>query len=88
LLSTSTGSHGGKAAIYCCPLDEPGAFEKCEGGLPEWFSDNINTETLAATGNLAAFGTCDGQIFLSEDAGLTWKQIAADLSQILCVKLM
>ncbi len=88
LMTTSTGPHGGKAAIYRRSLDEPGTFSKCERGLPEWFSDNINTGTLATLGNIAAFGTCEGQLFFSEDAGLTWKQIATSSAPILCVNLI
>ncbi|NMG22604.1 WD40/YVTN/BNR-like repeat-containing protein [Brasilonema bromeliae] len=88
LMTASTGPSGHKAAIYRHPLDKPGAFEKCERGLPEWFNNNINTGTVATTGNLAAFGTSDGQVFFSDDAGITWKQIAADLASICCVNLM
>ncbi|NEQ19263.1 MAG: hypothetical protein F6K28_05345 [Microcoleus sp. SIO2G3] len=87
LMTASMGPHGGKAAIYRHPLDKPGTFSKCEQGLPEWFDDNINTGTLSTSENLAAFGTSDGQIFFSDDAGRTWKQIAAHLSRIWCLNL-
>ncbi|MBO3460215.1 hypothetical protein G7B40_023850 [Aetokthonos hydrillicola Thurmond2011] len=88
LMTTSMGPHGGKAAIYRRALDESGTFSKCEEGLPEWFSDNINTGTLSTLENIAAFGTSDGQIFLSNDAGLTWSQIATNLGTILCMNLI
>ncbi|MBW4498786.1 MAG: glycoside hydrolase [Scytonema hyalinum WJT4-NPBG1] len=88
LMTASMGPHGGKAAIYRHPLDKPGAFSKCEQGLPEWFNDNINTGTLSTLGNLAAFGTSDGQIFFSDDTGITWKQIASDLAPICCLNLI
>ncbi|WP_193200547.1 WD40/YVTN/BNR-like repeat-containing protein [Nostoc sp. MG11] len=87
LMTASTGPHTNKAAIYCRLLNQPGTFEKCDRGLPEWFRDNINTGTLDTLGNLAAFGTSDGQIFLSNDAGLTWQQIATGLSAIRCLNL-
>lgn len=87
LMTVSTGPRTNKAAIYRRPLNQPGTFEKCEKGLPEWFSDNIDTGTLATSGNLAAFGTNDGQIFLSSNAGLTWQRIAADLAPIRCLNL-
>lgn len=87
LMSASTGPRTNQAAIYRRPLNQPGTFEKCEQGLPEWFSDNINTGTLVTSGNLVAFGTSKGQIFLSNDAGLTWQQIAAGLAPILCLSL-
>jgi hypothetical protein len=47
LMSVSLGPHGGKAALYRRPLHQSGTFQKCHQGLPEWFSDNINTGCLA-----------------------------------------
>lgn len=85
LISTSVGPSGAKAAIYRRALDQPGTFEKCEQGLPQWFSGNINTGSLAALKDRAAFGTSDGQIFVSDDAGLTWKQLASGLPPIHCL---
>jgi len=88
LMSTSLGPQGGKAAIYRRSLDEPHSFEKCEQGLPEWFSDNINTGCLDALPGKAAFGTSDGQIFISDDAGLTWQRVAAGLPPIRRLRLV
>ncbi len=85
LMSTSFGPSGAKAAIYRRALDQPGPFEKCEQGLPQWFSDNINTSSPTALKDKAAFGTSDGQIFVSNDAGLTWKQLASGLPPIHCL---
>lgn len=87
LMTASTGPRTNKAAIYRRPLNHRGAFEKCERELPEWFLDNINTGTLATLGNFVAFGTSDGRIFLSNDAGSTWQQIAAGLAPIRCLNL-
>ncbi len=86
LISTSIGPSGGKAAIYRRSLDQPGTFEKCQQGLPQWFSDNINTGNLAALGDKAAFGTSDGQVFVSNDAGATWKQLTTGLAPIHCLE--
>lgn len=88
LMTASTGPRTNKAAIYRRPLNQSGAFQKCEQGLPEWFSDNINTRTLATSGSFAAFGTSDGQIFLSSDTGLTWQRITAGLTPIHCLNLL
>jgi photosystem II stability/assembly factor-like uncharacterized protein len=87
LMSASTGPTTKKAALYRRSLDSEGAFEKCNRGLPEWFSDNINTGTLATLESTAAFGTKDGQIYLSNDVGVTWQQIAAGLAPIQCLGL-
>ena len=53
---------------------EPGRdlFDKCEDGLPEWFGQNIDSHRLAAAGGTVVFGTEEGEIFLSEDGGLSW----------------
>ncbi|MBF2009430.1 MAG: hypothetical protein IGS49_29390 [Chlorogloeopsis fritschii C42_A2020_084] len=88
LMSVSMGPSGSKAALYRRSLDQMGTFEKCEQGLPEWFSDNINTGCIATSGNIAGFATRDGQIFLSNDAGLTWEGIASGLGLINCLTLI
>ncbi len=88
LISVSDGPHGDRAAVYRFPLNGEGTFEKCQQGLPKWFSDNINTRNLVASGNRAAFGTSQGDIFVSDDAGQTWKQLGTKLSPIQCLGLV
>ena len=86
LLSASTGPGGRQSAIYRRPLDG-GSFERCRGGLPEWFSSNVDTGCLAADGAIAVFGTRDGMVYLSEDGGRTWEVAAAGLPEVTCVSL-
>lgn len=80
-LTASIGPRGGRAAIYRRALDAS-TFEKCEGGLPVWFGDNIDTGRLVVSGNEVAFGTSDGSIFLSKDGGDSWEEITDDLSAV------
>ncbi|MGV2829192.1 WD40/YVTN/BNR-like repeat-containing protein [Myxosarcina sp. GI1(2024)] len=87
LMSVSDGPRGCRAAIYRLPLAGSGRFEKCQQGLPQWFSGNINTKNLVALENTAAFGTNEGDIFVSENAGSTWKQLVTGLSSINCLGL-
>lgn len=87
-MSVSQGPRGNQAALYRRPLDQAGTFEKCDQGLPEWFSGNINTQCLVASGSIAALGTPDGQIFRSIDAGFTWERIAVDLPPIYSLSLV
>jgi hypothetical protein len=86
-LTASTGPFGGHAALYRRPLEGDGAFTKCEDGLPEWFAGNINSACLATSGAHVAFGTEDGRVYLSDDAGVTWSQAAKDLPEIRAVRL-
>jgi hypothetical protein len=81
LMSASLGPRGGRAAVYRRP-PSGGPFEKCERGLPEWFTENIDTGCLAAASSRAVFGTRDGDVFVSEDAGDTWAQVSSGLSPV------
>lgn len=85
-LSASTGPRGGRAAVY---RREPGAasFERCDGSLPEWFHGNVDTHRLAAANGSAIFGTEDGRVYLSEDAGDTWREVPAVSGRVTAVAL-
>jgi hypothetical protein len=87
LLTASEGPFGGRAALYSRSLEGDGPFTKCEDGLPEWFSGNINSACLAAAGDHVAFGTEDGRIYISADLGSTWSQTAKDLPEIRAIRL-
>jgi hypothetical protein len=85
-MSASTGPRGGRAAVY---RREPGAsaFEPCRDGLPEWFDGNIDTHCLAAGNGSAAFGTSGGEVFESEDGGVSWRLVASDLPPVTCLSI-
>jgi photosystem II stability/assembly factor-like uncharacterized protein len=87
LVSASAGFHGRRSAIYRKPLDGSSRFERCEAGLPKWFDDNIDTACLAAEGSLAVFGTSDGRVFRSRDAGAQWELATKGLPPVRCVLL-
>ena len=78
LLSASNGPRGGDAAVYRRPLGADGPFQRCTDG----FERNIDTGCLAADGELAAFGTEDGRVFVSRDAGASWKLEASGLPAV------
>lgn len=88
-LSVSEGPRGSRAAVYRASLDARDGlrFERSRQGLPEWFDQNINTGCLAAAGALAAFGTDEGEVFLSTDGATTWSRVADDLPPIRAVLL-
>ena len=78
LLSASDGPRGGDAAVYRRPLGADGPFQRCTDG----FERNIDTGCLAADGELAAFGTEDGRVFVSRDAGASWTLEASGLPAV------
>jgi hypothetical protein len=86
-LSASAGHQGRRAALYRRRLDGGGPFARCQDGLPEWFSDNVDTGCLTARGRTVAIGTEDGHAFVSHDSGETWDQAAKDLPPVRAVAL-
>ena len=85
LVTASTGPSGGQAALYRGPIALDRPFEKCTSGLPEWFHDNIDTGCLTADGDTVAFGTGEGDVYVSEDAGATWERAVTGLPRVLAV---
>jgi hypothetical protein len=82
LVSASTGHHGRRAAVYRRVLEGGAHFERCQSGLPEWFSDNVDTGCLVALGPTAVIGSEDGCVFLSRDAGERWVAVAKGLAPV------
>jgi hypothetical protein len=88
LLSASAGHHGRRAAVYRRALDGGGPFERCEAGLPDWFSDNVDTGCLAAAQrSTVVIGTEDGCVFLSRDGGGRWEAVRKGLPPVRAVAL-
>jgi hypothetical protein len=81
------GPFGGRGAVYRRPLDATG-LTKCESGLPEWVDGNIDTGCLTASASHVAFGTEGGSLFLSEDGGTSWDEVASDLAPIRWVEFV
>ena len=82
LVSASTGPFAKQAAVYRRPLRSSETFEKCEGGLPEWFEANIDSHCLVADGERFAIGTAEGEVWISDDDGRTWEPAAKCLPGI------
>jgi hypothetical protein len=83
LATASTGPFTRRAAVYRRLLAGDGAFERCT----EWLPGNVDTHHLAASGPRAAFGTADGRVYWSTDAGATWDVAAERLPPVRCVVL-
>ncbi|MFQ5945463.1 MAG: hypothetical protein ACE5NC_04355 [Anaerolineae bacterium] len=87
LITASTGPYTNRAAIYRTPVAGVGPLERCENGLPEWFPSNLDTHCLATSASEAAFGTDEGEVFVSSDEGATWSLVAEDLPPVRCLVL-
>ena len=87
LASASTGPYTDHAAVYRKPLSDATAFERCSNGLPDSFPSNIDTYCIDASGSDAAFGTSEGSVFISSDAGQSWTLAEEGLPQVSAVAL-
>lgn len=88
LVTASSGPSGSRAAIYRGDLDGTGPLRRCTDGLPEWFEGNIDTHCLVAERGVVAFGTADGSVYRSRDAGAGWERVAAGLPPLECLALV
>jgi photosystem II stability/assembly factor-like uncharacterized protein len=86
IVSASQGPEGEQSTLYRIAIDGD-RFVPCEKGLPTWFSGNIDTHCLAAWDESVVCGTPDGSIYVSDDSGVKWAQIAADLPPIRAIAL-
>jgi hypothetical protein len=68
LVTASTGPFTDRAAVYRRALEGDGPFER----VSEWLPHNVDTECLVAGGDEVAFGSRDGVVYVSGDAGRTW----------------
>ena len=84
-VTASEGPRGRHAALYRFALDGDGSFERCRVGLPEWFPENINTACVAAAGEIVAFGTSSGSVFISADHGGSFEPAATGLAPVRAV---
>ncbi len=85
-VSASRSNRGQQAAVY--RTDPAGTrIHRCEKGLPEWFSTNVNTACLQANGELVMIGDADGTVYQSGDAGESWAAVAEGLPSVRCLGL-
>jgi hypothetical protein len=84
-MSASVGPRGGRAAVFRLPPGEVG-FLRSTAGLPEWFSQSIDSHCLAAGGGTVVFAA-EGRMFVSEDGALSWHEAATTYPQITCVAI-
>jgi len=87
LITASTGPRTVESGIYRKRLDSADPFERCRTGLPETFTDNINTGCLVSHQGVAVFGSADGSVFTSSDEGRSWNQLASSLPRINAVTI-
>jgi hypothetical protein len=87
VMSASSGPRGERSALYRRPVAGHGPFERCRDGLPEWFGHNIDTGCLVATADAVIAATPVGEVFGSDDQGLTWRQLGGRPSSARCLAL-
>jgi hypothetical protein len=84
LLTASNGPQSDEAGVYRGRLFGSDGLERCDNGLPPVFRDNIDTGCLSVGSGVAAFGTTEGAVFATRDAGESWREVARGLPPVRC----
>ena len=84
LVGVASDYRGIDGALYRTDRAVDGRFEQV--GPPN-VKGHVDTHALDARGSDAAFGTHDGAVWASRDAGGTWERIAEGLPEVNCVSL-
>jgi hypothetical protein len=82
LVTASSGPHASDGAAYRFDGEH---FHPCDSGMPARFAGNLDTYRLAAAGATAALAGLDGRLYLSEDGGRTWIDVAGNLPEVRAV---
>jgi hypothetical protein len=80
LVAASESPFAKEGAIYRRAIDGAGPLKPSGGGLPRWTVGIVDTASIAVHGRSAAIVDNGGNLYLSEDAGLTWQKRSDGLS--------
>ena len=83
-VSASRGPHGARAALYRKRIGDD-EFRRCADGLPDWFSENLNTGCLVVSPESVVAGDRNGTVYGSTDLGDSWATIGSGLPPIHCL---
>lgn len=70
--------------VYCWSSATPDELRRCTEGLPAGFPDNIDTGLLAAGPGYAVFGAAHA-VYVTQDAGESWRVLRDGLPNITCL---
>lgn len=76
--------HGQKLAVYCTK-DSGKNWNPLENGLPNPAFDLTLRDAMDLRGNTLAFGTNNGNLYISMDKGQSWVTLSQNLSAVRCV---
>lgn len=80
ILAVSQGPGGEQACLYRRALEDS-VFDRCRVGLPDWFATNIDTYCLTAWEEQVVAAAPGGSLFVSNDVGMRWHEMALGLPE-------
>jgi hypothetical protein len=87
VMSAADGPGAERSGLFRRALDGT-IFARCRNGLPaEWWTAHVDTHCLVAWDEFVAAGVGDGTVWVSDDAGEKWRQLAAGLPRITAVAI-
>jgi hypothetical protein len=84
VVSVSTGPHTSEGAVYRLRRGAT-TFERSDRGIPVRFEGNIDSHCIAAAGPVVVCAAPDRAVYVSVDAGASWRTLATGLPEITAV---
>jgi hypothetical protein len=85
VVAASEDHFAARGGVYRRPLEEPGPLSPVGGGLPQWLDGIVDTACMATHASTLALADRGGNVYRSNDTGLTWSRIAERLATPSCV---
>lgn len=76
-VSASVDPFSPQGAVYRRPIDSDGPLQPLDGGMPAWTAGITDTHCIATRDAMVAIIDREGNIYLSQDDGLTWSHTPA-----------
>jgi hypothetical protein len=78
-VAASEDHFSARGGMYQRALEETGPLQPVAGGLPRWLDGIVDTACIAALDAALAVTDRRGNVYLSQDAGHTWRRVAEGL---------
>jgi photosystem II stability/assembly factor-like uncharacterized protein len=79
-VSASVDPFAAQGAVYKRPIDSNEPLQRLGGGMPQWTEGKVDTDCIATRDSMAAVIDRAGNLYLSQDDGVTWSRPAERLA--------
>jgi hypothetical protein len=73
-VSASVDPFAAQGAVYKRPIDSNEPLQRLGGGMPQWTEGKVDTDCIATCDSMAAVIDRAGNLYVSQDDGVTWSR--------------